>query len=222
MFYGNDDDGDSSSLSDTSATSSDSGNEELQLPPELATGGTSACLTGTPKLACAQSFVAHSRLFCTTSLGIITSAWHFCDGGDSSPATLHNLLVELHAHRQQRDETVNLTSAETAPERYSELKTAAAQAREQYRRGFVLKRRINQSRMFYETLSPAEQQLVLDFDSGELLFNKRAANAAYGFGDGAEKRMSINEIISIAAFARAMRDGQPRGQQRLWNFSARR
>ena len=148
-------------------------------------------------------------------LGLALLRW-----GDSSPETLHTLLVELHTQRQQRDEEQD--EQQRDEKQYAELKRAAFQAREQYRRGFVLKRRINQSRVFYETLSPAEQQLVLDFDSGELLFNKRAANAAYGFGDGAEKRMSINEIISIAAFARAMRDGQPRGQQRLWNFSARR
>ena len=132
-------------------------------------------------------------------LGIALLRW-----GDSSQATLHNLLTELYAHRQQREEIADSNPADMQLAD-SEKKAAAMHARGQCRRGAQLRKRVDESRTYYEALSPEEQKILCDFDSGKLLREKRAANAAYGFGDGAEERMSISHIISVAAFARELR-----------------
>lgn len=139
---------------------------------------------------------------CKTCLHDLLGDYHFglalTRWGDFSPAALHNLLRELHTHRVTQD------AAEPAPVDLAPLKTAAFEARGKYRRGALLRKRVDESTTSYEALSSEEQQLLLDFDSGKLLRAKRAANAAYGFGDGAEKRLSINQLIAIGAHSREM------------------
>ena len=142
-----------------------------------------------------KDFRSGFRTFLRDTIGDASIAYAIMRHGYRSATSLTRLVQELYKARATNAEQQRRGTDSETPK--AELAQAAKKARQMYSHGSRLAFAIEYSKRSYEEFDEWEQEMHRRFHTGALLREMWEANKRHGYGQGAPKSLSMEELAHI-------------------------